>query len=240
MEIVTVIGRGHSGTRAMSHTLSASGVYMGERLNKSGDLIPPEAIYAACRVMARRVTYLGDLRWDFSKLRTGPIDPTFTGLIESFLSSVLGSDAPWRGWKIPETTLVFPWIVRMFPEIHYIYWVRNPRDGILKTHKTDDLADFGIDYPPTDDVYERRAISWKYQHELVKQTPTPKHFIKVRFEEMVLEQEKTLGKLEEFLGIPLARVEMRPNSVGRYKRTEIDTNLSIFKDDLREHGYESA
>jgi hypothetical protein len=42
--MVTVIGRGHSGTRAMSHTLSASGVYMGATLNRSGDLIPPEAM----------------------------------------------------------------------------------------------------------------------------------------------------------------------------------------------------
>ncbi len=30
--LVTVIGRGHSGTRAMSHTLSASGVFMGSPL----------------------------------------------------------------------------------------------------------------------------------------------------------------------------------------------------------------
>ncbi len=40
---VTVIGRGHSGTRAMSHTLSASGVFMGSPLNESGDLLPPES-----------------------------------------------------------------------------------------------------------------------------------------------------------------------------------------------------
>ena len=42
MFLTTVIGRGHSGTRSISHTLSASGVYMGEPLNGSGDLIPAE------------------------------------------------------------------------------------------------------------------------------------------------------------------------------------------------------
>src|SRR5512145_474234 len=108
--MITVIGRGHSGTRAMSHTLSASGVYMGAQLNASGDLIPPEDMYEACRVMARHVVYLGHQRWDFSKLHTMPIDPAFTRLIESFLASVLHSDAPRKGWKIPETTLVYPWI----------------------------------------------------------------------------------------------------------------------------------
>ena len=59
MSIITVIGRGHSGTRAMSHTLSASGVFMGEPLNKSGDLLPPEAMYDACRVLARYVQLEG-------------------------------------------------------------------------------------------------------------------------------------------------------------------------------------
>ena len=43
------------------------------------------------------------------------IDPRFTKLIESYLSSVLQSPALRKGWKIPETTLIFPWIVRMFP-----------------------------------------------------------------------------------------------------------------------------
>ena len=39
MSLVRVIGRGHSGTRAMSHTLYGSGVYMGETLNAPGDLV---------------------------------------------------------------------------------------------------------------------------------------------------------------------------------------------------------
>ena len=41
MSLVTIIGRGHSGTRAISHTLYASGVYMGATINNSGDLVPP-------------------------------------------------------------------------------------------------------------------------------------------------------------------------------------------------------
>ena len=110
---VTVIGRGHSGTRAMSQTLAEGGVFMGAPLNPSWDLVPPEDMYEACRVMARHVAYLGHNRWDFSKLHTMPIDPAFTRLIESFLASVVASDAPRKGWKIPETTLVFPWIVRL-------------------------------------------------------------------------------------------------------------------------------
>ena len=39
MALITVIGRGHSGTRAISQTLYASGVYMGSTLNPSGDKV---------------------------------------------------------------------------------------------------------------------------------------------------------------------------------------------------------
>ena len=235
--MTTVIGRGHSGTRAMSHTLSASGVCMGAQLNESGDLIPPEDMYEACRVMARHVTYLGNLRWDFSKLHTMPIDPEFKRLIESYLASVLGSDAGRKGWKIPETTLVFPWIARMFPDIRYIYWVRDPRDCILGYHVTDELADFGVPYDKTDDVRHRRAISWEYQVEIVKATPRPKYWTTVRLEDFVLHQDRTLARLEEFLGLPLARIPVKPEVVGRWKTDTGVHMFDFFKPDLIEHGY---
>lgn len=234
----TIIGRGHSGTRAISHTLYASGVYMGSTLNASGDLLPPEDLYEACRVMARHVKYLGNLRWDFGSLLTMPIDPAFTRLVESYLSSVLRSKAPCKGWKLPETTLIYPWIVRMLPDLHYIYWVRDPRDCILSRHMTDDLADFGVPYDRTDDVRERRAISWKYQMELYKATPRPRRLMEVRFEDFVLRQEATLKRLEEFLGIPLARIIVRPDAVGRWKLDTERHDFPFFHQDLKAHGYE--
>ena len=64
----------------MSHTLLTSGVYVGNRLNSSGDKLPPEAMYDACRVLAKYVAWNGDLSWDFSKLHTMEIDPDFERL----------------------------------------------------------------------------------------------------------------------------------------------------------------
>lgn len=236
MSMITVIGRGHSGTRAMSHTLQQSGVYMGDSLNRSGDLIPPEEMYEACRVMARHVVYLGNLQWDFSKLHHMPIDPAFTRLIESYLASVLSSKTEHSGWKIPETTLVYPWIVRMFPEIRYIFWVRDPRDCILGGHLTDDLSDFDIPYERTEDIHRMRAISWRYQWEIVKATPPPQYGIKVRFEDFVLRQEQTLKRLEEYLGFPLAAVPVQPEAVGRWRKAgPLDT--SLFTEALQSEGY---
>jgi hypothetical protein len=226
--LITVIGRGHSGTRAMSHTLSASGVYMGARLNVSGDLLPPEDMYEACRVMGRYVIHRGGLDWDFTRLHTMPIDPAFTRLVESYLASVLGSDAPHRGWKIPETTLVLPWIVRLFPEIRYIYWTRDPRDCILGPHLTDNLSDFGVPHEKTDDLRLRRAASWRYQYEIMRATPTPRYRTDVRFEEFVLNQDSTLKRLETFLGFPLARIEVRPESIGRWRQDTGQHDFDLF------------
>jgi hypothetical protein len=238
MTMITIIGRGHSGTRAISQTLSESGVYMGETLNKSGDLIPPEQMYDACRLMARFIRWNGGLAWDWSALHECEIPGEFVGMIQGYLASVLGSSAEHRGWKIPETTLVFPWIARLFPEIKYIYWIRNPRDSIVGRHKTDDLADFGVPYPATEDLRLRRAISWWYQYALVQATPKPANWITVRFEDFVLRQEETLARLEDYLGMPLARVPVYPESIGRYKTDEGVNYFDFLEPAMIEYGYE--
>ena len=141
------------------------------------------------------------------------------------------------GWKIPETTLVYPWIQRLYPDTKFIFWIRDPRDSILGRHITDDLGDFGIAYPPTDDVRLRRAISWKYQYDLVKSAPTPRNWIEVRFEDFVLRQEQTLVQLEGYLGIPLGRIIVRPDSVERWKWDEGRHDFEFFAAALGEYGY---
>ncbi|HZK21187.1 MAG TPA: sulfotransferase [Oscillospiraceae bacterium] len=236
--LVTIIGRGHSGTRAISETLSKSGFYMGEPLNGSWDLIPPEKMYEACRVFGSYVKHTGGLSWDFSKVIDTTPDPVFVRLIEEYLHSVLSSKAENKGWKIPETTLCYPWILKMFPEIYCIHWVRDPRDCILSGHVTDDLNDFNIKYPETFDIREKRAISWKYQRELMKATKAPQHLLSLRFEDMVFKQDETLLKLEDFLSMPMAKIHMRTDSVGRYKTDNKTSFFDFFKEDMLECGYE--
>jgi len=236
--LIAVIGRGHGGTRAISHTLSESGVFMGAQLNASGDLIPPEDMYNACRIMSGYVVHLGGVKWDFSQLHTMPINPEFKQLVERYLSSVLASNAKHKGWKLPETTLVYPWIVRMFPDAYYIHWVRDPRDSILGAHLTDDLADFGVPYEHTENVLLRRAISWKYQREIVKATPQPARMIQVRFEDFVLNQDETLVRLEQFLGLPLVKVDVNPEAVGRWRTSNEKLDFDFLHEDMKELGYE--
>jgi Sulfotransferase family len=238
MSLITIIGRGHSGTRAISHTLYVSNVYMGDLLNASGDLLPPQAMYEACRVIARYVQWKGDLNWDFSDLHSMDIPSQFTDLLHLYLRSVLTNRAEHKGWKIPETTLIYPWLVRLYPDIHYIFWVRNPRDCILGQHLTDDLSDFGVEYPRTDDLRLRRAISWKYQYDIVRATPRPAKWIEIRFEDFVQNQEETVKRLESFLGIPLARIITRADSIGRWKHDDGVNYFDFLEPMMREYGYE--
>ena len=228
MSLITIIGRGHSGTRMLSHTLYASGVFMGRTINASGDKVPPQDMYEACRVIARYVRWKGDLCWDFGDLHTMPIDPEFQTLVERYLADVLNHRSAHKGWKLPETTLAFPWIVRMFPDVFYVYWYRDPRDCIIGAHVTDDLSDFGVPYQKTDDVRLRRAISWRYQYELMQSTPPPARRIDVRLEDFVLDQDETLRRLEEFLGFPMAKIPVRPEVIGRWKTDTQQHDFDFF------------
>ncbi len=168
------------------------------------------------------------------------IPKKFKDLIASYLVSVRESGVEHKGWKIPETTLVFPWIARLFPEIKYIFWIRDPRDGILGAHLTDDLNDFGIHYPLTEDIRLRRAISWKYQYDLVRATPLPENWIEVRFEDFVLKQDETLRRLEDFLGFKLVKIPVRPETIGRWKTDAGKHFFDFFEPAMRVYGYDEV
>ena len=156
------------------------------------------------------------------------IPPEFTELIQTYLTSVnLSSHARRKGWKIPETTLVYPWIRAHVSRSKYIFWIRDPRDCILGRHLTDDLQDFGIAYPLTDDVRLRRAISWKYQYDLVKATPRPQHWLEVRFEDFVLNQEETLARLGGVSRLPAGADPGEPGRRGTLESRRRRRLLSI-------------
>jgi hypothetical protein len=236
--LITVIGRGHSGTRAISQTLSDSGVFMGPTLNSSWDTMPPEAMYEACRVIGRHAVSTGLATWDFDLLLKTLPTVEFQSLVRAYLKDILGSSATHKGWKLPETTLAYPWLVRMFPGIKYIFWIRDPRDSILGGHCTDELERFGIPHGPIENTLLKRAVSWKYQYDLVKATPTPANWIEVRLEDFVLRQEETLKRLEQFLGIPLVRIPVKADAVGRWKTSREVLDYDFLKPAMREYHYE--
>ncbi|MFQ5560395.1 MAG: sulfotransferase [Nitrospinota bacterium] len=239
MSVITVIGRGHSGTRAISQTLYASGVFMGNMINNSGDKLPQDSLYKACRVFGKYVHWRGGLSWDFETLHSMEMDHDFTRYLSDYLSDVIESKSIQKGWKIPETTLILPWLVRLLPEVKYIYIVRDPRDTIIgSNHPTDELNNFCVTYPETKDSALRRAISWKYQYDIVSATPKPENWIKIRYEDFVLKQDHVLHELEEFLGIPLAKIIVKKDSIGKWKQRPDLPDFDFLQPALSENGYQ--
>ena len=136
------------------------------------------------------------------------------------------------------TILIYPWLVRLLPEARYIFWVRDPRDSILGGHYTDDLARFGIPFASNSDTLRTRADSWKYQYDIVKATPEPKRFIRIRFEDFILDHQHSISRLTEFLGIPLKEIPVYPQRVGVWKRSRVYKEVDFLRDPIRELGYE--
>lgn len=239
---ICVIGRGHSGTRLISHTLKASGVCMGyypkDPYSNSGDYTPADALYSSCKKFAEYVQYAGDLEWCFdTAVNMEPTDE-FISLIYLYMERLLDFRGELKGWKLPETTLIYPWIVKLFPNTRFIHWVRDPRDVILSNHNTDNLKDWNVayDYCPNDVLYNR-AVSWKYQHDIVEMTPRPNHFIRVRFEDFVLDQDNQLERLYKFLGIKLVSMPVNKEPVGRWKYKD-NKCYHFLKKRMQQYDYE--
>lgn len=209
---------------------------MGERLNVAGDLVPPESMYRACICFGGFVKYKGGFEWDFSGVFSKEPTKEFRRHLENYLETVLRHKTERKGWKIPETSLIYPWVVRMFPEAKFIYWIRDPRDCILAGHGTDNLGNYAVPCEPLKGLITR-AASWKYQYDLFKAVPEPKNLIRIRFEDFVLKQEETLQRLEKFLGFPLSRIIVDPAKTERWRTTQEKCHFELFQNAIEEFGY---
>ena len=72
----------------------------------------------------------------------------------------------------------------------------------------------------------------------MRATPKPKHWHEVRFEDFILKQEETLAGLEDFLGLPLARIPVNPEAVGRWKTDPAVNYYDFFAPTMAQYHYE--
>jgi hypothetical protein len=231
--MIIIIGRGHGGTRLISQTLAASGVFMGPT-NDSGDMVPAIKMYMAASIAGSKVKQIDRYQWDFYPLVDSMPTQEYRSFVLSYIEPILQSESYQRGWKLPETILSFPWIVRMFPDARFIHWTRDPRDAILDYHLTDNLKKFNV---PTmaSSIMEKRIESWIYQRQIVDAMPPPSKMIHVRFEDFVLHQDRELFRLSNFLGIHLNKVKVLPEKVGEYKREKLV--YAVSREILDKYGY---
>jgi hypothetical protein len=238
-DLIIVIGRGNSGTRLISSTLSESGVFMGS-VNESGDMVPAEKMYEAVRLAGDFVSIKSELSWDFSKLCSEPVPEKFMKGVREYAEQLARSTKTLTGWKLPETVLALPWIIKMFPDAHYIYWTRDPRDSIAGRHITDDLRSFNVQVGSSlpflireSLIDNKRLESWIYQKNMMDETPKPKKLLEIKFEDFVLNQDNEINRLEDFLKIPIAKVPVDGSKVGRFK----DAGIIVDKKILDRYGY---
>ena len=212
-----IFGRANAGTRLIPSSLQASGVFIGEPLNVASDLLPPEPLYEACKLFGSYVDYKGENEWDFSRAVSAKIPDKFLELLSLYLKSLLTSDQQKLAWKLPENTLIFPWLIRVLPKANFIHWVRHPGDVIIKMMGVDRLEKWGIPctkYWFHEWNYKMRAASWKYHYDIVMDTPKPEKFKTVRFEDFILKHEATIAELSDFLEIDMQAVDVNPKKVG--------------------------
>ncbi len=250
--LIAVIGRGHSGTRAISQQIHQGGAYMGRQRNNSQDCpMPFRPLYQAARIagsLARLDKASGLPLWDFSALTHGPIPAEAKALLWEFLSALW--EQPNRqayAWKLPETTFVFPWLARLYPEALFIHWVRDPRDVISKNHGTDLLEQWGVEHggPVGNNMnFKARAWSWIYQDQIVRHSAEVlgvKHVLPMTLEFWARNQGKAVEKLREFTGLQIKPLAVKPGVVGKWrgqKKTQ-DWNeaCELLAPSIAAHGY---
>jgi hypothetical protein len=230
---VITVGRGHSGTRVIMHTLAASGFFVG-KTNGSGDHLPPQPMYRAVRRFGRLVEGQHP-DWDFTRALRTPYPVAYADDVRDYLKEFVGVEI--YAWKLPEATLALPWLVQLFPDAYYIHWVRDGRDNILRWHGTEDDW-YGVDVGdlPQDRLH-RAALSWDYHEELIAQTPKPGRWLRVRLEDFLTDQTYELSRMSEFLGVGLDEVYVNPRVAGRYKELDLSDYMPILARHLKTHGY---
>jgi len=237
--MLCICGRGHGGTRIPSKLLHKNGVFMGTRLNQSADLVPPNKMYEAVQYINKFVKYKGNYTWDFSYLINNKPDTKFTSLVNEYLKDVLTHREP-KGWKLPESTFAFPWLVKMFPDIKYIIWSRHPYDSIFSNHLTDNLERWNINIPDKGfGLKMKRSISWKYQYDMVNCDKQPKKVLHMKYEDFCMHPKENTKILGYFLKLKLKPVKTHTNSVYKWKRSDINFNrFKFLKGPMEELGYD--
>ena len=208
MTLAIIAGRGHSGTRLISQTMFASGAFCGRLINRSADTLPFEPIYEAASIFGGYVDQTAPNEWDFSRAIESEIPDEFHRLLFPYLKGHIERHArgEFTSWKIPELTLFLPWLVRLFPDAHFLNWFRHPLHNVTGPHVTDDLERFNVPFTATGEPLEDRLTSWKYQTDIMRACPLPERIYRVRAEHFANHTEETLERLERFLGWPLGRV----------------------------------
>lgn len=194
---------------------------MGYHLNKSMDKGPYELAYGIVKRFIRKIEFerdnTFDLRPAFEARTLLDVDE-----IRQYLRDIICHPSNMKGWKLPETTFLYPWLVDLYPEVYYIWWLRDPRRNAF--HLSDNFLSarrpfLGIGHR------DFRFWSWLVQYRIVRQTSMPERFITIRMEDFLNHQDRELERLSDFLGVKLIKLEVDPRKA-EYQKCVLPTPVA--------------
>lgn len=234
-----VIGAtGGSGTRAVRELMHRAGLFMGVRLNDSGDamdLVPflDGYVNRLLRAGGGVIFRLDQLP---RKLRAEALAEFRAGLDR--YRTDLPPAARW-GWKNPRSVFILPIIHHFFPDMQYIHVVRDGRDMALSANqnplKQHYEALFGhrpsIDIDPAESarlwaVVNGQVADWG-------ESTLGKRYLRIRFEDLCESPVDTVMTLVESFDLPSKDAEAatrgikRPPSIGRWRQAGPETVARI-------------
>lgn len=223
-QLVFVVGRGHNGTRVAAQLLQRGGLFMGAPLNGSMDLTPHSNTMYRAAQLAGTFVQVDGRSYETALFSMEP-PKEFRELVFRYLQQgeldrrVL--DGFRAGFKLPETTLCYPWLVRMFPKAAYLLWGRDPRGTIRTPHGTDNLSEWGVQGWPGDLSPGRaRALSWATQARILLDEPTrPTRSVWTSLERYCLDPLGVRNQIREVLGLDTGEVEPQRHIIEKWNRS---------------------
>ncbi|VTZ25413.1 Sulfotransferase family protein [Methylocella tundrae] len=214
LEPIILLGRGGSGTRLLSAFAASNGIFLGNMLNATADSVEwVQDIYE----LAIESTTVGV---DAGSTRDAYWRERLRGTAGRILSAAgLPSDVAW-GWKLPETMLALPQVLRAFPRARVVHLVRHPvTSSLRRTHMTSRLSNpVGQVVLPAayvacglnpkniefDEPYLHNAVTWTYQVgnvcRALSKTLADERHLQLRYEEICANPVETHCELGKFLG----------------------------------------
>ena len=253
---IILLGRGGSGTRLLSEFALGLGIFLGNRINITGDSL--EWVDAIYDIAIEELTTgidpgsIRDLYWRDRLCRVA------NEILER-------ADHPvghcW-GWKLPETMLALGPILRAFPNARVVHLVRHPlTSAIRRTHvtsRTDNpigelvlqAAYRACGMNPAligqDEAFVHNAKTWAFQVKRVLDILrlSEAASLQVRYEEICADPRAALTIMADFLGFPsspkIPKIDQsRTNSI-----TELDDRArrvwAICGETARALGYDAG
>ncbi|HEX8012982.1 MAG TPA: sulfotransferase [Casimicrobiaceae bacterium] len=241
---VLFTGRGGSGTRLLSEIAKSAGVFIGNRVNKSGDSLEwVELIYR----MASQAGGSHDLP-SGSRYRQ-----EIRAKAAQILDCALPRERPLWGLKLPEAMLVLPLLLDAMPRAKVVHLTRHPiASSLRRTHMTSRVnnvvgrvalpaayryAQRDVARIATDEPYMHNACSWNFQVTRVarfaREWLDHDRYLEIRYEDLCAEPSRVVGLVRSLLGCADSRAEpsvpVDPARSGgwdpRDPRTEVIWNL---------------